>query len=436
MSGSKLKRSVSLPAAAFIVIGYVVGATIFVLPGSLAADTGPAVFLAYALAAIPAVVAGFVMAQIGSVLPVSGSIYVLLRDALSPHAGFLYQWIMVSMGAVVIPLVAFGFAGYLEYFVTGLNEKLVAATLTVVLVAINLFEMKVAARAQSAMVLFFLAALFCFGIAGVLKGDTANLQPLFPNGYSVLGIAAITAYFSYAGVFVIAEIAGEIKSPGRNIPRAILISFSIIIALYVLVPLALSMVIPWQEQSESSMAVVTASELILPAPLVSAIAISALLAAATTINSFLMGLSRDFFQGANSGLFPAMFAVVDKKTDTPVRAVLLIGALSLIGIAIGGAITSFAQLALIGLMIIQILTGIALVRLPTRLAEAYADSSFKLSTPMLWLVASLYVGFSVLFLFILASEKTQLLLIGFAFLLLGGIYKFVWSRIQEKNTNE
>ena len=136
-------------SATFIVIGYVVGVTIFILPGSLAPDTGPAVFVAYAIAAIPTIVAGFVMAQIGSAFPVSGSIFILLRDALSKYSGFVYQWIMMSMAAVVIPLVAFGFADYLGYFVPGLNAKAVAASLVLLLVALNWFGMSVAKMTRS-----------------------------------------------------------------------------------------------------------------------------------------------------------------------------------------------------------------------------------------------------------------------------------------------
>jgi basic amino acid/polyamine antiporter, APA family len=423
-----LTRSVSLPSAVFVVIGYVVGASIYILPGTLAPDTGPAVFIAYALAAVPAIVAGFVMAQIGAALPVSGSIFVLLRDALAPYAGFMYQWIMLAMAAVVVPLVAFGFADYLGYFIPGLNARAVAAALAVAFIAVNLLGMTIATIAQNVMVVLFLVALTVFGIGGAAAGDVANLEPLFPKGYAVLSIAAITAYFSYAGVFVIAEIAGEIRDPARNIPRAVLLAFVVIIALYVLVPLALAMVIPWPAIGDTPIAVVTASQYFLPAPLVTFVAISALFAAATTVNSILMGLSRDFFQGANSGLFPAWFSVVGRRTGAPNRAILLVGGLSLAGIAIGGGITSYAQLALIGLMIIQVMTGLALLRLPARLPEAYRASSFRLSIPVLRLVAVSYIAFSLLFLYILASERSTLLLIGLAFLLAGVVYEKAWSR--------
>lgn len=429
MNGSGLARTVSLPSAVFFIIGYVVGATIFILPGSLAADAGPAVFVAYALAGIPAIFAGFVMAQIGSALPVSGANYVLIREVLSPYLGFLYQWIMVSMAAVAIPLIAFGFADYLGYFLPGMDDRVVAAVLTIFFVIVNGFGIAVVATMQNLLVIAFLVALAIFGVGGVSAGDASLLQPLFPRGYSAMTIAVITASFSYAGVYVIAEIAGEVKRPGRNIPLAILLGFVIIILIYVLVPLALSMLIPWQELPQTPMAVVTAAQLFLPAPVVTFVALAALFAAATSVNGIIMGLSRDFLQGASGGFFPQIFTRVNVRSHAPVNAVVLVGVLALGGILIGGAIVSYVQVALVGMMIIQIMTGIALLRLPAQLPEAYEQAQFKLGKTGLKIVCYAYIGFSVTMLIVLASEKLQLMIIGLGFMAAGVVYYLLWSRL-------
>jgi APA family basic amino acid/polyamine antiporter len=429
VKGGELARTVSLPSAVFFIIGYVVGATIFILPGSLAADAGPAVFVAYALAGVPAIFAGFVMAQIGSALPVSGANYVLIREVLSPYLGFLYQWIMVSMAAVAIPLIAFGFADYLGYFLPGMDDRVVAATLTILFVILNAFGMTVVATVQNLMVIVFLIALVVFGIGGVSAGDASLLRPLFPRGYPALTIAAITASFSYAGVYVIAEIAGEVKRPGRNIPLAILLGFVIIILLYVLVPLALSMLIPWQELAETPMAVVTAAQIFLPTPVVTFVAIAALFAAATSVNGIIMGLSRDFLQGATGGFFPQVFTRVNARSHAPVHAVILVGMLALGGILVGGAIVSYVQVALIGMMIIQIMTGIALLKLPGHLPEAYDQAKFKLGGVGLKVVCYSYIAFSAIMLVLLVTEKLQLMIIGVGFLLAGVIYYLLWTRL-------
>jgi len=436
MNSGELVRTIGLPTATFIIIGYVVGASIFILPGTLAGDLGPAVFLAYALAAVPAVIAGFVMAQIGSALPISGANFVLVRDGLSPLAGFIYVWIMISMAAVVIPMLAIGFADYFTHFVPGIDRTLLASGVVICFILLNSLGVSVAAVTQNVLVFVFLLALLIFGLGGVTMGNTSLLDPLFPQGLSMLGLAAITAFFSYAGVFVIVEIAGEIKNPGKNIPLAILYSFIVIIMLYMLVPLAMNMLVPWQELGLSDRAVVTAAEVFMPDFMVTFVAVSALFAAATSVNGIMLGLSRDFFQGARSGLFPVIFARVQRGTHVPLGAVLMMGVLALTGIQIGAAITSYAQLSLIGLMIIQILTGLALLRLPKIMPDAFAQAKFRMGNRLLPVICILYILFSIGFLIVLSLEKPMLLLIGVSYLLLGLIYLWAWKRFVNPGTQQ
>jgi APA family basic amino acid/polyamine antiporter len=422
MSGEKLQRTIGLFTATFIIIGYVVGATIFILPGSLAAEAGPAIFAAYGMAAIPAIIAGFVYAQVGAAIAVSGANFILLRDALSPIFGFLYLWIVIWLAAVVIPLIAYGFADYLAYFQVGINPDLVAVLVTIAFVVFNGLGMRVAASVQNGLVAMLLLALAIFGIGGVAQGNPDLLQPLLPEGFAPLVMAAITASFSYAGIIVITEIAGEIKDPGKNIPRAVLLGFGVIIALYLLVPLSLSMLLPWQELGNSKLPVVTAAQTFLPEPVVAFIAVAALLAAATSINGVMMGFSRDIFQGATCGLFPVWLAEITPSTQTPSRAVMLVGALSLAGILAGGTIIKYAQLALIGLMLINILSGVALMRFPRYMPATYQQSTFRLSRPALYILGFAHIAFSVLFLWLLSAENPEFLAVGFLFLFAGAVY--------------
>jgi APA family basic amino acid/polyamine antiporter len=233
----------------------------------------------------------------------------------------------------------------------------------------------------------------------------------------------MTAYFSFAGVYIIAEVAGEVENPGRSIPLAILLSFAVIILVYTLVPLALTRILPWQTLDTVPMAVVTAAQTFLPVWVVTFIAACALLAAVTSINGMLMGLSRDFYSGARSGLFPAYFAVVHSRFRTPGRAVVTVGLLALVGVFTGGGILQYAQIAVMGLMLIQVMTGLALLRLPTKLPQAYEASSFKLGRNSLRFVSWAYIIVSIAFFLLLATEQPAILLPGGLFVLLGlGFY--------------
>lgn len=412
MSDRHLERTIGLAGATFLIIGYVIGASIFILPGSLGATIGPAVWVAYLLAALPAIVAGFVMAQVGSAFPASGSLLLIIRDVLSPGLAFVYLCLMTATAAIAIPLVAIGFADYFAYFQPGVDIKTLSLAIVALFIVVNFLGMTVASGIQNVLVVGFLIALVIFATGGIANANPEHMRPVFPEGFQPVVLAAVTAFFSYAGVFIIAEVAGEIKDPGRTIPRAILLSFVVIIALYVTVPFALTGLLSRQALNQTNMAVVAASQVFLPSVLVTFVAAGALLAAATSINGILMGISRDIYRGAKSGMVPAYFGAVHRKFSTPTRAVLLVGALALLGTAVGGEIVIFAQLAVMSIMAIQIITGIALWQLPRRLPAVYEASSFRIRRGPLRIVSVLFIAFSLAFLIILSLEQPFALLAG------------------------
>jgi len=206
------------------------------------------------------------------------------------------------------------------------------------------------------------------------------------------------------------------------------VSFSFIIVVYALVALALPMIIPWNELGQTNMAVVTASGVFLPKPLVTFIAISALLAAATSVNGIMLGLSRDFFQGARDGLFPALFSQLNAKTLVPTKSIMLVGALALCGTIIGGSVIDYAQVALMGLMVVQIMTGVAIIRLPNAMPETFAKAGFRLNRPSLLVVGILYILLSAGFLVLLAAEQMKFLIAGLVYVAAGIFYN--WYRYQ------
>ena len=423
-----LPRTLSTASATFIIVGYVVGATIFILPGKLSASAGPAIFLAYLIAAVPAALAGLLMAQIGVMYAVSGACITLIRDALSPYAAFLYLLIMAALASVVVPLIAIGFADYASFFIPGLHTLSTAIGIISLFIVANLIGVSVASFVQSAMVIFFVSTLLVFGIGGVHSGDVLLLSPLFPNGFHAVALAAATAYFSYAGIMVVAEVSGEIMNPARAIPRAVLISFLIIVALYAIVPLALNMTLPWQDLGDEKMAVVSAAATILPFGVVRVVALAALVAAATSINGLILGISRDVYQGAEIGILPRMFSRLTETSRSPAAAVILVGGLSIAGTFYGAGITGYAQVSLIGLMIIQIITAVALMLAPTKLPEIFSRASFQLGRTTLKVTCSLFIAISSGFLVLLSFEQPRALAIGAVYLGVGSIFYFIFKR--------
>jgi APA family basic amino acid/polyamine antiporter len=364
MSGSSLRRTIGLPGAVFTLVGYVVGASIFVLPGQLAARAGPGLFLAYLLAGGLAALTCLAAAHVGSTLPVSGAAYVAVSRTVGPAWGFLVIWYTLAAVVVAEALVAYGLADYLAYFLPGLPRTATAVAAVVAFGVLNLISVRGAVAAQVAMTATLLVIILGFGVAAVAHVEPSHLSPLLPNGLGGLMITAVTAYFSFTGFTVIGEIAEEIRDPGRTIPRALALSFLVVTLAYVLIAIAVPGLLDWRSLAEVPAPVATAAETFLPRAGVGVIAVGAVLAAATSIHGMLLVQSRDVLALARDRLFPEMLARVQAGSGIPMPAVILLTTLSVAGVLAGGTILEYALVAVLGVMVVQALMGLAVVRLP------------------------------------------------------------------------
>jgi APA family basic amino acid/polyamine antiporter len=246
----ELERGVSLAGAVFTLIGYIVGGSIFILPGALAETAGPGVFVSYLIACLPALFLCFVGAQIGNALPVSGANCIAVTSVLGSMWGFLLVWMLLATMIFAIAPLAYGFADYLAVYLPALAgaRTLVALICVLAFFVINLMGVTAAVSVQAAMVVVFMAALGVFGVAGIFASDPANLRPMFPNGLDPVITAAVPAYYSYSGFMMIVSLGGEVRNPRRNLPLTLLIGFFVIAITYTLVSLVVPGVIPWRSR--------------------------------------------------------------------------------------------------------------------------------------------------------------------------------------------
>lgn len=425
--GTTFRRTIGLPGATFTLIGLVIGASIFILPGELAARTGPGLVVAYLLAAVPALLACFVSAQIGSAFPVSGATYVAVSRLLTPLWGFMVVWVILVSIAVGVALVAYGFVDYLAFFIPNLHRTILALGVVSIFTVLNIFGAKTSVRVQAVMVGWIVLALILFGVVGMLNVQWPRMTPLFPAGLFPVAVAAVPAYFSYIGFLVIVDLGGEIERPARTIPLALAISFCTVLLLYMLVAVALPGLIPWTDLGTTTAPIATAAATFLPKPLAAAISLGALAAAATTLNGILLGQSRDVYALACDRIFPVALAQLHPRFLTPHRAILMVGLASVIGVISGATITQYATMAVLGFMIVQILAAGAVYVLPTRDYDRYLRAEFKLN-PIGRVVASVGLGvYSVAFLLLAAVQSPRAAGTFIALLFLGVVY-FEWRR--------
>lgn len=425
MSGPTLRRTIGLPGAVFTLVGYVIGASIFVLPGQLGAQAGPGLFLAYLLAGGLAALTCVASAHVGSTLPVSGAAYVAVGRTVGPAWGFLVIW--YTLGAVVVAeaLVAYGLADYLAYFAPGLPRRTVAVVAVVAFGCLNLVSVRGAVAVQVAMTAMLLCIILGFGVAAVSHVDPDRLSPLLPNGFPGLLVTAVTAYFSFTGFTVIAEIAEEIREPGRTIPRALAGSFLVVTVAYLLVAVAVPGLLDWRTLADVPAPVATAAETFLPRAGVRVIAIGAILAAATSIHGMLLVQSRDVYALARDRLFPEILSRVQAGSGIPAPAVALLTMLSVGGVLVGGTILEYAMVAVLGVMVVQGLIALAVMRLP-RSAE---PGRFGLGAPARRRLGVALFTVSLLFAGVGASAGGRSLAAFVALTVLGTVYYQVRRRL-------
>lgn len=432
MTNNRLDRKIGLWGAVFLLIGNIVGASIFILPGQLAGLAGPGVVIAYLIAAVPAVINCLIAAQVGAIFPVSAAGYVFSSVVLHPFLGFLKEWVGILGVIVSVPLLSYGFADYMAYFLPDANRLTVAVTMVLSLVLINLVGIHTSIRLQMVLVAIFVVSLLTFGIGGLFYVDWTLLTPVAPNGLESILNAAVPAFYSYSGFITITAIGEEIKNPGKNIPLTLAITFFFVATIYTLITLVLPGLIPWQELGKIVAPMTSASRIFLPEWFAVMITLSALLAAATSANVALITASRSFFALARHKIYPEILSRLNPRTNEPVIALLLVGLLTICGIALKGNIIQYASANVIGLMFYGIIWSIALIRLPKVLPAHYKNAEFKLNIPTIWVAATIKISISIVFLYIGIMNNLGPAGIYAVLIVIGAAYYFLRERYLTK----
>ena len=224
-----------------VVVGGIIGAGIFINPYIVARtlDSTTAVIVAWIAGGLIALAGAFAYAELGSVAPKAGGQYVYLRDAFHPLAGFLYGWALLFMiegGAIAA--VAQAFAQYLLRAIDSTAATTPIAVLAIVMVsAINYFGARPGSRVLNVFVALKVLALLALIGAGLLLPEAApGATPIVPSGsvtVMAFGAALVPIMFSYGGWQNANYVAGEMRDPVKQLPRALLVGTMIVVAVYV-----------------------------------------------------------------------------------------------------------------------------------------------------------------------------------------------------------
>jgi APA family basic amino acid/polyamine antiporter len=426
-----LKRVLGLAEVTFIAVGFTIGAGVFVFTGIVARIVGPALPLAYGLAVIPVFISMLPLAMLGAALPTTGGNYRYPSRMVSPGLAFVGIWVYVlSSFFGQIPLYALSCGTYLQAFWPALSPTWVAAGILTFFYVVNLLGIRPAAQVQGIMVVVLILALLTYAVRGWGRFDPGNLHDFFQQGPGnlTLGVALLT--FTYLGSNAVIELGGEIRDPDRVIPRAIMLAFPLVTIVYLLVAVATVGAVPWTELAGEEEPLIQVARVTMGKYGVSFFIIGgAILALTTTLNALFMVGTKSLLTIVDDGLLPRILGRINPRFGTAHWLLTLIWLLSLIGVASGFSLETFAAYAALGGMIIFGPILIAVLVLPRRYPEAYRHSRFRLTGFWFWFCP--IVGFVMVLFFslvILVDLKSPLKVVLFLLFILTGLAVYHWRK--------
>jgi len=347
-----LRRSIGLWRASAIVAGIIIGASIFVQPSAVirAVPDGRAAIAVWLAAGLLTLIGALVIAELSSAWPATGGVYVFLRRAFSPAAGFLWGWAMFwSMHTGIVAAIAVVFANYAGTFLPlgSVGTKAVAITAMLALSAVNYLGVRHGSALQAALTLVkVLALVLIIGVAFVL-GEPAAASPAgaagaagvaaTPGAVTADGVieALIAGLFAYGGWHMVSYTAEETIDPTRTIPRALMIGTLTVTVLYVLANAAYLHVLPIDRVASSTRVAAELADAIFGPAGGRVVSVLVMLSALGAMNGVILGGPRVYQAMAADGLLFRWAAAVHPRFGTPHRATVLQAAWAAVLIATG-----------------------------------------------------------------------------------------------------
>ena len=369
-----LSKSLGATSITAMGIGAIIGAGIFVLTGTAAAQfAGPSIILSFVLGGIACAFVGLCYSELAAMLPVCGSSYTYTYATLGEIFAWIIGWDLILEYAMGAATVAVGWSGYIVSLlhnagisippamaaapgtvikladgstVTGIIN-LPAIVIIAILTTMLVLGTKESARLNNIMVAVKLVVVVAFIALGVFFIKPANWHPFIPantgefGNFGMSGIlrGSAVVFFAFIGFDAVSTAAQEAKKPQRDMPIGILGSLVICTVLYILVAGVLTGLVPY-------------GELNVPDPIAKGvdaigltwfsvlIKIGALTGLTTVILVLLYGQSRIFFTMSQDGLLPPLFARVHPRLQTPHLSQIMIGTI----VAIVAALTPISVL--------------------------------------------------------------------------------------------
>lgn len=355
-----------LRAADLVLLGIngVIGSGIFLLPGAVAAQLGPASLLCTLAAGGLSLIIGCCFAMASARHERSGGPYQYALQAFGQGTGFVVGFVAAGSHLFAWAARAHGFCIALSYFVPTVGEigSLTQRSVLLVLIGslswLNVRGVELGARLSTVITVAKLGCMAVFVALGAWHFQSANLRPFAPQGWASFGQSTLLMMYAYVGFEYLAVPAGEIADPRRTVPRAVMASLAIAVLVYAAIHLVTLGTLASIATSQN--AVAAAARSFLGAAGGALIALAILLSTFGVNSVSALVSPRTLSSMGSEGQLPQRLAVLHARYCTPWLAIVVAGSISVV-IA---WLSSFAQLAIFsvaGRLIQYLVTCVALL---------------------------------------------------------------------------
>lgn len=318
-----LKKNISWVQGSAMTIGAVLGAGILVLPAITATMAGPASLISWLLMGLLSLPMIVVIGIMSSTFPDSGGLATYVRQAFGSSASQITGLLMLTAMPFGMPVTALIGANYLGSVFDWSQGAVHAAAAFLVLtaIALNYRGIELSSKTQVAVVSFILFIL-TFAVWSALPNIKGSaFTPMLTHGWLPVGESMALIFFAFMGWEMIGNLAEEFKNPRKDLPISLAISVIVINLLYLAVAFVTIGTNVYQSDSPlTSMITLAAYRWGDNAGLL--VAILGFIACYCPLHTFIAGFSRLVYAQARDGSFPACFARLHPRFQTPHKALL------------------------------------------------------------------------------------------------------------------
>lgn len=362
----QLIRGVGLASATTLNMIDMIGVGPFItIPAIIAAMNGPQAMLGWIFGAVLVMCDGLVWAELGAAMPRSGGPYGFLKEIYGPRRlgrmmSFLFIWQLTFSAPLSIASGCIGLSQYAGYIWPKLEEAsdyhfglglfgsfdvkqiapaaaLVAVSACLTAVFLLYRKITVIGRLSEFLwvgviitvgwVVFAGVTNFDSNLAFSFPPDAFKLSPAFFTG---LGSAMLIAVYDYWGYYNVCFFGGEVKEPGRTIPRAIIYSILAVSVIYIVMNISILGVMPWQKLAASKKPIADFMEQLYGRRAAIAASLLVIWTAFASVFSLLLGYSRVPYAAALDGNYFRVFSRVHKKHRFPHVSLLVLGSVAVV----------------------------------------------------------------------------------------------------------